>query len=484
MSTFSNNVLKLVSGSLIAQLLGICLIPVITRLYSPEDFGILQLFTSISGIAAIIACFSYQLSIMLPKNDEESVNIFGLCIILLVITSTIIGIIFLVFANQISEILNSPQLSAYLFLIPIAVFLNGLLLIMNYWLSRRIRFGVIAAASVSNTIFNKLVQIVATTGSISPFGLILGSILGNAAANIIMLSEIKKELYLFKHISIKKIKELAIRYKKFPIYTSWSTFANEISRQVPSFMLAFFYSTNVVGYYSLAYLAVNLPMSMIGSAVSQVFFQKASEEKNRTGYVKQTVSEVHKRLMSLIIGPMILILIIGDNIFSFTFGPEWTIAGVYAKILIPWIFLMFLSSPLTTLFSILEIQEVGLIFDLGLLFLRLIVLYIGGIYGNPYFTLLLYSLTGAIFCGIMNYIILKKSHVSCKDELFVAAKLLCISGLIFIPVCITKYITQMTYIILFVASIALLIYYIVIIFEDSTLKEFFTNTRFLKKYNR
>ena len=482
MSNFLSNVMKLVSGSIIAQALGILLIPVITRLYSPEDFGIFQLFTSISSIA-IIACFSYQLSIMLPKKDEDSANIVVLCILLITITSTIVGIISFIFADQIAELLNSASLSNYLILIPVVVFLNGLFFVMNYWLSRRIRFGVIAGARVSNSVSNKFVQIGAATGGASPFGLILGTIAGYTIANLLMFHDLKKDLVIFKQISIKRMKELAIRYKKFPLLTSWSTIANEISRQVPSFMLAFFYGTNVVGYYSLAYIAVNLPMRMVGGAVGQVFFQKASDEKNRTGNVTQTVLEVHKRLISFVICPMIILLIIGEDLFSFVFGPEWHIAGIYAKILIPWIFLMFLSSPLTTIFEILEIQEFSLIFNLLLLASRLFVLYIGGIYGNPYLTLLLYSLTGAIFVGFMNYIILKKSKVSCKYEIYISAKFISISFLICMPLFIVKCFVNSIYIILFITLITILIYYVVIIFDDKILKKELFKILTIKKYD-
>lgn len=471
MSNFLSNVLKLVSGSIIAQSLAILLIPVITRLYSPEDFGIFQLFISISSIIATIACFSYQLSIMLPKKDEESANIVVLCILLITITSTIVGLISFIFANQIAEFLNSASLSNYLILIPVAVLLNGLFNVMNYWLSRRVRFGVIAGARVSNTVSNKLVQIGTTTGGVSPFGLILGTIAGYTIANLLMFHSLKKDLIIFKQISIKRMGKLALKYKKFPMYTSWSTVANTISVQVPSFMLAFFYSTTVVGYYSLANQAVNLPMGLIGGAIGQVFFQKVSEEKNKTGDVKNIVIEVYKRLISIGVFPMLILIILGEELFSYIFGSDWAASGTYAKILMPWMFLVFIASPLSTLYSVLEKQNIGLWFNLVLLVSRIGALYIGAMYGGPIFALIFFSVTGIIFWGWNNYYLLKIAGIGLRESSILVIKYLSIGIVISIPLILAKSFILNTHVLFLLAGIMTMVYYSVVVYEDPLIRK-------------
>lgn len=120
------------------------------------------------------------------------------------------------------------------------------------------------------------------------------------------------------------MKEMAIEYKNFPLFSSWSTLANTISPQVPTFLLAYFYSTSVVGYFSLANQVVNMPMGLVGTAIQQVFFQKISEVKNgnSSGDMKAIVSEVYKKLILIGIFPMILLLILGEEIFTFAFGKK------------------------------------------------------------------------------------------------------------------------------------------------------------------
>ncbi|MFA7034846.1 MAG: lipopolysaccharide biosynthesis protein, partial [Methanosarcina sp.] len=257
MSNFITNVLKLVSGSVTAQILGILLIPIITRIYNPDDFGIFQLFISISGILVIVSTFSYQLAIMLPKTEEDAANITSVCVVLVTLISILTGVVVLFIPEDIN-IFNTPGISKYLPLLPVIIFLNGMFFVQNYWLSRKTRFGVIAGSRVSNTLTSKISQIGLAKMSVTPFGLIGGYIAGYAFADIVMLKGVKKDIQIFKKVSVKRMKEVAIQYKKFPLFSFWSSIANTISPQVPAFLLAYFYSTAVVGHFSLANQVVNL----------------------------------------------------------------------------------------------------------------------------------------------------------------------------------------------------------------------------------
>lgn len=473
MSRFITNVLKLVSGSVIAQALGILLIPIITRLYTPGDYGVFQLFISISSIIVVISCLSYQMAIMLPKEDEDSVNIVALCFTLVLSTSIITGSIFIIFSRFIGDILNTPDLSQYLIFLPFFVFLNGSFMVLNYWMIRRTQFGGVATANVTNSITTKVVQIGTGVSAASPLGLIVGLIAGYGAALLIMIQRVRGDLTLFRSITPEKTKAVAIRYKRFPLLTSWSTVSNSLSLQITPLMLAAFFSPVIVGFYGMAYIVVSMPMSLIGHAIGQVFFQKASEEKNRTGSVKTVVREVHHRLVSFGIFPMLVLMIIGEELFGFVLGAQWSFAGEYASILAPWLLFVFIASPLTTIFNVLEKQAVALSFNLMMLFSRIVVLYIGGVYGDPLVTLVLYSVTGVFFWGSMNLYILKISGVSYQEGLRDFAISLFIAVGIAIPLMLVKFISQSVMIFITVAGIMTIIYYGVIISRDPLLKEQF-----------
>ena len=470
MTPFFSNVLKLVSGSVIAQILGILLIPVITRLYSPDDFGVFQLFLSISGILVIFSCLSYQLAIMLPKEDEDSANILALCCILITIISGISVGIFLIFSDWIGMILNTPEISQYLVYVPLIVFLDGLFIALTYWLSRKKQFGLIATAQVVNSISGKGIQIGIGMYAASAFGLIIGLTVSYAASVAVIVRSIYEDLPLFKKVTWDHIRNLAIRYKKFPLLTSWSLGANTLSTNIAPLLLAYYFTPEIVGYFAVANMVVFLPMGLLGSATSQVFFQKACDEKNKTGSVAHIVREIQLRLISIGMFPMFVLMIIGADLFAFVLGSQWAVAGQYAGILAPWLLFVFIASPLSTIFAVLERQTVDLSFNILILISRGVVLVIGGLSGDPYIALLLYSITGVLFWGWMNLYILKISGISYRTGLYDYLRFFTLALAIAIPLLAVKLISVPVYILFITAAVVTIVYYAIVIMNDSLLK--------------
>jgi len=470
MTPFFSNVLKLVSGSVIAQILGILLIPVITRLYSPEDFGVFQLFLSISGILVIFSCLSYQLAIMLPKEDEDSANILALCCILITIISGISVGIFLIFSDWIGMILNTPEISQYLVYVPLVVFLDGLFIALTYWLSRKKQFGLIATAQVVNSISGKGIQIGIGMYAASAFGLIIGLTVSYAASVVVIVRSIYEDLPLFKKVTWDHIRNLAVRYKKFPLLTSWSLGANTLSTNIAPLLLAYYFTPEIVGYFAVANMVVFLPMGLLGSATSQVFFQKACDEKNKTGSVAHIVREIQLRLISIGMFPMFVLMIIGADLFAFVLGSQWAVAGQYAGILAPWLLFVFIASPLSTIFAVLERQTVDLSFNILILISRGVVLVIGGLSGDPYIALLLYSITGVLFWGWMNLYILKISGISYRTGLYDYLRFFTLALAIAIPLLAVKLISVPVYILFITAAVVTIVYYVIVIMNDSLLK--------------
>src|SRR5690606_12502040 len=152
-------------------------------------------------------------------------------------------------------------------------------LAMNYWLTRRGRFGTIAIARVANSLATRLTQIGAGLAvAATPLGLIAGLAGGYLLANAMMLRGLRGDLQLVRTASVGSMKRLAVRYREFPVFTTLATLANELSTQVTPFLLALYFDIATVGYYGLAIQVVYVPMGFVGVATAQVFFQRASQE--------------------------------------------------------------------------------------------------------------------------------------------------------------------------------------------------------------
>lgn len=402
-TSFAGDVITLVSGTTFAQILSILATPILTRLYGPEDFGLLALFLSITGIFGIIVCLRYELSIMLPESDEEASNLLGLSLLIALILSILTMPIIWFGRQPIQNILKAPQLGAYLWLVPFFVFVSGVFLALNSWNSRTKHFKRLSAARITSSVATTGTQLGAGLSGYTTGGSLIGaSLVGNSVSTLILGSQIwknDKSLFL-RSIGFKRMTAGLKRYRKFPLVDSWSALLNTVSWQLPVFLLASFFSPVVVGFYSLGFRLLQLPMSFIGSSISQVFFQRASEVKSE-GSLAPLVENVFRLLVIVGMFPIFTLTIVGSDVFSVIFGDTWTEAGVYVQILSIWAFAWFISSPLSTLWVVFEKQEFGLKITSVNLITRIVSLWIGGVLGNARISLLLFSLSGVLVYGYL-----------------------------------------------------------------------------------
>lgn len=400
-SRFSKDVLTLVSGTTIALIITTLASPIITRLYGPEAFGLVALFTSITGILGVIVCLRYELAIVLPKSDEEAANIFGLCMLLVVLVSIAIIPPLIIFQQPIMSFLNAPQLGQFFWLIPPTLMISGTFLALNYWNTRTKQFKRLSIARISSSVSSTGTQLGAgflgyTTGGVLIYANIFGQTL---STSVLGLQIMRDHLSFFKHsISWKGMVEVFRRYSNFPKYDVWSALINTISWQVPVLLLSSFFSTTIVGYYSLGMMMVTLPMSLIGGSIAQVFFQRAAIAQHE-GSLSLIFEDAYTFLIKISLFPLLLLAFIGQYLFVFIFGPSWGQAGYYIQILSVWAVFFFISSPISAILTITGKQKTGLILSSINLITRFVSIVIGGILGSATLSIALFSLSGVLMYG-------------------------------------------------------------------------------------
>jgi O-antigen/teichoic acid export membrane protein len=471
--TFASDVLTLVGGTTFAQILTIISAPILTRLYGPEDFGVWALYISITSIISVVSCMRYDYSIMLPESDKDAVNLVGLSFVAaLIISSSTLPVIWY-FKEPILNILNSPQMDNYLWLVAPFVFVNGIFLALNNWNSRTKHFKRLSVARISNSVSTTGTQMgFGLLGNTSAGGLIGGNVAGISMATLVLGVQIwRDDKNLIKeNISWKKICEGVKRYHKFPLVDSWSALMNTISWQLPSFLLAAFFSPAIVGFYSLGFRLLQLPMSFIGSSISQVFFQRASRAKS-DGTLEPLVENVFRLLVVMGMFPILILTIVGSDVFVVIFGKAWAEAGVYAQILSIWTFVWFISSPLSSIYVVMEKQQFGFQYSFFNLATRLISLLIGGLLGNARIALILFSISGILVYG---YLCLKMMFYS-GVKTSKALKVLYSSFLLFIPAGIIlilfKIIGVNKIAIVLCSCMMICVYYIYILKTDTQINE-------------
>jgi lipopolysaccharide exporter len=475
-SAFATDVFKIVIGTTFAQLIVVLASPLLTRLYGPETFGFLAIFTSISSILGVIACMRYELAIMLPKTDEEAANLLGLCFLCVAVVSGLTMLALYFGGDGLLSLLGTPGLAPYLILIPPFVFINGVFLALNYWNSRTKQFGRLSVVRVTSALATIGTQLGAGFAGCATGGSLIGAnLVGVSVSTGVLGGQIWRDdrTLLRRSISRQGMIDGLKRYKKFPLIDSSSALLTTISWQLPALLLTVFFSPVVVGFYSLGFMVLKMPMSLIGGAIAQVFFQRASEAYLQ-GTLTQLVENIFAVLLKLSVLPMLLLAVVGEELFLMIFGAAWSEAGVYAQILSIWIIFWFISSPLSTIISVREKFTIGLGMTILNFSTRFLSLIIGGVLGSAILAMILFSVSGVLVYGFACFVFLKLAGVSVLKTLRLITKSLTIAVLFLIPLIIVKILALPVVVVTLLAPLILIAYGLYVLLTDSLLRNLVT----------
>lgn len=400
--TFSSNLIKLMVGTGLAQVVGLAVTPLLTRIYPPEAFGTLALFLALTGIPGIIACGRYEMALLLPEHNAEARQLFGVCLLLPLLMAAVIAALVWIWGAEIQAILNTVSLASFFWMIPIYVLLSGWYLAFSFWHTRLKRFGVISLARFTNAAFTSGLKLGLGMGFGATSGVFVGSTLAGQALATVQMGVLCIERAGVEARPLwdwRELRKMLLRYRRFPLVDAWGTLLNCASWQLPALVLAIYFSETLVGWYALTWRTLQLPMAMLGSALSQVFFQRAAELRQHPEELARVTAMLFQRLCRLCIVPTLALTFFGAELFALVFGRDFQSAGEYAEILSVWMFFWFVASPLSNIFTVLERQGLALRVHALVFISRLGALLIGGTQGNIELTLWLLSSSGVLVYG-------------------------------------------------------------------------------------
>ncbi|MCT7506065.1 oligosaccharide flippase family protein [Aliarcobacter cryaerophilus] len=419
-SEFSRNVLTLMTGTTIAQAIPIAISPILTRIYAPEDFGVFALFIAITAIFGTIANARYELAIMLPKKDEDAINIFALGFIITCFISLILLILVVIFNSYFTKLLGKEEISFWLYFVPITVFFSGLFNILNYFNNRKKNYKDLRNATILKSIILAIIQLSVGFVKAGASGLISGIIISNMFANLKLIRNILKNKILISKISKVKIIALAKRYKDFPKHSMIPSLFDNLSLQLPSLIIPKIFTYSISGYFFFANRIVNLPVSLISASIAQVYLQKISENKNKGIETFSIFINTIKKLFSIALPITIIGYIISPYIFTLLFGEEWRISGEIAQYLFLIFLIRFCVSPMSSSFiPAMELKKAA--FWQYLYFISSILLFIISFYLELELKvfLLFYVVHEYVLYGIYMYLIIlsvKKIDINIKEN--------------------------------------------------------------------
>jgi lipopolysaccharide exporter len=396
---FIRNVSVVMSGTAIAQIIAMIIVPVLSRIYQPDQLGVFSLYISIITLFSVIASFRYEVAIVLPKDEDEATRIFLLSCIITVLLSATLLIVCLFFDDSIAGLLGSPELKRWLIWVPISVCAMGLYQCLNYWSSRQNQYKRMARSLIGRQGSIASTQIAAGSIGFTSMGLIGGQIVGQVIASVFWLIQTWRDSSsLFKrNFKVDELKQAARKYSEFPVYSTPQTLVNSLSQNLPVFMLSFFYGSAVIGLYSMGLRLIQFPVTLVAQSVRQVLLQRISEAHQDEINLNSMFKKFTITLALIALLPSLFIVVFGPQLFKIILGSEWMEAGVYASWMVIWMFLSFISAPALVLMTVFGLQRRLLIYETLLMAARFGALFVGGTYFSAVNCIAMFTLVGVVF---------------------------------------------------------------------------------------
>jgi O-antigen/teichoic acid export membrane protein len=411
-SGFAHLVRILVGGTVSAHAIFAAFLVVVTRLYTPTDFSLLAVFASMVSTLASVACLRFDVAIPIPKDDVDGANILGLALLCTLGASVLIFI-----ASMTALALTSVHqtgLGTSLWLLPLAVMLAGSFSALQFWFVRKQRFATLARTRVAQTCVGSGAQTGLGAAHVAPLGLLLGPVLNSGAGCVGLISRILREdKDPLRNISWRRMCALFATYERFPKYSTLEALSNQGSHHLPIVMIGTVTTAPEAGFLLLAMYALQIPMSLIGNAVSHVYLSVAPEEFRR-GHLRELTSSIFGSLVKTGVGPFVFASIVAPSAFTQVFGEDWRRAGLLVSWLMPCYVMEFLAVPIAVALHVTNQQKVAFILQLLGLVLRVSLVCCAAMFAVELISEA-YAVSGFVFYAIYLGVVLRTADVRAAD---------------------------------------------------------------------
>ncbi|MFJ6412490.1 lipopolysaccharide biosynthesis protein [Terribacillus saccharophilus] len=409
--SFRKNLITFLTGTAAAQAILVLISPILSRLFTPTEFGELSIYTSIFMVLSVLVTLRYEQAIIIAKSEQEAMQVLKICLIISFVLSISLMLLLYFFKSSFLAIMDISTGATWIWLIPISMLALGLYQSLNYWSTRRAQYKLLSRSLMFRSTSMSTVQILSGFLKLGNNGLIIGQVIGQVIASIVLFIQvltIDKKVFFNSKLTLKTIKKTIISFKEFPIFNAPQGLIDTFSRNMIPFFFVAYYGTSIAGYYAMAAKMIQIPFDLIGNSIFQVFYPKITEDFNEGKDIFKNTKKIIF-YMSLISVLFIAVIAIGGPwIFEIFLGANWGIAGEYGRWIIISFVASFVTKPVVAIIRLFKLQHLHLIFEILLLILRCSILVIGGQILSPVETLMYYSMTSLLFYGALIIFILTK----------------------------------------------------------------------------
>lgn len=355
--SYRKSVIALMTGSAAAQAIPILISPLLTRLYSPKEFGLLAVYLSISAVLSVFAAGRYDLALIEPAQDSEARGLLFAGLWLSVVFCLCLSIVLAVAAPALAQLIGSPYATFWLYFVPITVFSMSCLSLFTYWLNRCKNFKGMSIFRILNSLVIAGLSLGFAFTELKQQGLLLGYMMGQLLTVVYLwLAHVEQE----KNKTRADVWIVMRKYVRYPKFLIPSTLAGAVASESPIVLLTRFFDTAVSGLFSFVNRVTVTPMAIIGNSVGEVYRVRAAEHFQQHGECRQIFLRHAGMLAVAGVVPWLVLFFWGPALFSFVFGSQWREAGEMATFLSFVVWFQLMSTPLSHTITFNHSQHIDL----------------------------------------------------------------------------------------------------------------------------
>lgn len=379
---FVHSVSILVSGTALSQAVIVALTPLLTRLYTPEDFGVLSVYSSLMLTVAVITSLHYETAIPLPKKEKDAINLLALALFILLLNVMFATMVLALFKVPLMTLFNTEGLHKMIGFLPLSILGFGLFQVYQLWYLRDENYPQITKGKVRMNVSQVFSQTGLGLMASTSFGLIVGEVMGRLVGGggmaLASWKEVKKKK---SFLSLKRMWELAVRYRRFPLVSSWSSLLSGLTSHLPMLFIAYALGVKAAGWYLLASRILALPDALLGYSVKQVYMAK-SARMIHADFLEFSLLfwRMVKQMSVLSVSIYLPMTLLAPFVFPFVFGENWGDAGMFVQCMSILFLCQFVAGPVSATFILLEEQYIQVMCE-GI---RLVLLLLGMLVSNQF----------------------------------------------------------------------------------------------------
>lgn len=365
------NVIQLMGGTAIAQLLGAISLPIITRLYSPDEFGLLSVFLSFFSFGVVVLTLRYESALLNSVELSETFKLFYICRFLVFFTSLIVSIGLVVLIHH--QVLGFEVLPYWSVIIAFLSFMTfGVFMINRAVLLRFGELTIISKGVVGRTVSNVGSKIVLGLFNVSSIGLLFGELLGSITA-MFVTRKARSRFHYQRHLAssepthTQNYLSVAVKYRRFPLLELPSSLINQLTLSLPIVFAADLFGAKAAGILGLSRTLYAIPNTQIGGAIADVFqmeLSKCLRHERQPEDALRLLFKFSKFLASIAFLSLLSGIYLVPTLAGPIFGDSWLEVGYTIALMAPWMASSLVASSLGRALLIFERQDLKLVYDL------------------------------------------------------------------------------------------------------------------------